>query len=533
MRGSGWKDLNSLRLFRSHSRHSGVVLRGVGRAGMEGIQHGCAMHEQSYGVPIHRFVENSGCERRHIKSLPGHTFWYNQTMEGEEKSFSIDKLTLFHQAQFGFESDAILREVWKRPMVVLDSSAWLSMDGLNSQYLAEITGVITQFSESIFVPTLVAIEYLANVSRVHDEKFNAQSVELDALRAAITTLEANLDHQSAHSLGPIVDAATSHRVLDTLALLKQSCQDEDRLLRKNRAHSNFNVALGALTGGFRLDALSDSILARLNDEGPKRFASNIPPGYHDNNKKGNIWITPSVSIPRKFADLAIWFQILELDLSGSTGLVFVTDDGKSDWWIEGDALPRRACRELCMEFHESHPGTRYRQLTFLQFIEEAKEHWQVGDVKFLQNPDFDWRAALIQPGESQSNRSKFEKWIIGHVTQMYTGVAVDVNTGGRVYTYIAYGAEKSIYGFAMPREYWYSAPWRDIVWWMTMESKNRSGAVVTEIHFECRDSQEASNISRILNDGKHEVSENLTVFLWVWSPDESEYIIDGIISHYK
>ena len=61
----------------------------------------------------------------------------------------------------------------------------------------------------------------------------------------------------------------------------------------------------------------------LCDLGTKRYENEIPPGFLDRGKDEN-----------QFGDLIIWFQIIDYAKSNEKSIVFITDDGKEDWWLK-------------------------------------------------------------------------------------------------------------------------------------------------------------------------------------------------------
>src|SRR4029077_20250194 len=65
-------------------------------------------------------------------------------------------------------------------------------------------------------------------------------------------------------------------------------------------------------------------LAPIRKEGEERYAKKIPPGFEDAKKGGEGG--------DKFGDLIIWKEMIEKAKAEVRPIIFVTDDGKSDWW---------------------------------------------------------------------------------------------------------------------------------------------------------------------------------------------------------
>jgi len=69
---------------------------------------------------------------------------------------------------------------------------------------------------------------------------------------------------------------------------------------------------------------TDERLAEIRNEGEERYAKKIPPGFEDAKKGGDGG--------DKFGDLIIWKEMMEKAKADQRPIIFVTDDGKSDWW---------------------------------------------------------------------------------------------------------------------------------------------------------------------------------------------------------
>lgn len=108
-----------------------------------------------------------------------------------------------------------------------------------------------------------------------------------------------------------------------------------------------------------------SVEEKLNieQEGEKRYASKIPPGYRDNKKTAN-----------RFGDLFVWKEIIGYSKLKEVDIIFVTHDQKEDWWntISGKTIGPRI--ELRKEFYEETKKMfhMYTMSSFLSFFIENK-----------------------------------------------------------------------------------------------------------------------------------------------------------------
>lgn len=115
--------------------------------------------------------------------------------------------------------------------------------------------------------------------------------------------------------------------LDKLQKKQQDLTDSDPL--REKVENLFDGRVGS-------PPANQEIIDKINEEGEKRFAHKIPPGFEDGGKgkeEADEFLWGGILYKRKYGDLIIWKQILAYAKSSSIkSLVFVTDDNKEDWW---------------------------------------------------------------------------------------------------------------------------------------------------------------------------------------------------------
>lgn len=95
-------------------------------------------------------------------------------------------------------------------------------------------------------------------------------------------------------------------------------------------------------------------------EGLRRVEKRIPPGYMDRNKDGD----------GASGDFLVWEQILREAAGRKCDVLFVTADGKEDWWREERGFSRGPRPELTAE-RKARGGGRLLILTPKRFVEVA------------------------------------------------------------------------------------------------------------------------------------------------------------------
>lgn len=103
-------------------------------------------------------------------------------------------------------------------------------------------------------------------------------------------------------------------------------------------------------------------LLKIIEEGELRYKYKLPPGFKDDGKVGID----------KFGDLFIWKEIIKLpSYRNIDNIIFITNDGKCDWWSNKECLEARP--ELLSEFNDTNPGKNIRFMKMSEFQKLASE----------------------------------------------------------------------------------------------------------------------------------------------------------------
>ncbi|MEV0669901.1 PIN domain-containing protein [Mycobacterium sp. NPDC050441] len=262
---------------------------------------------------------------------------------------------------YGHDDDT-LSEILRNGTIALDTNALLDLYRVGKQQRTEILGVLAAFSDRLFIPYQVALEFqrsrlnvvrdngaiydkLAGVFDLKQEQLNG--IRDPQLRAEVESLfnevskpfKHRLDHlRSEHAL-TVEAAKKSDPVLDAL----------DDLLTEG--------SVGARP--------SDQTLKDRRATATRRIADKIPPGFADAKNKDD----PS-------GDYLIWAELLEHAAKSSRPLIFVSnDDTKGDWYrarISGHSLG--PLPELVAEMYTAMPDHPYHQTNLASFLSLTKQH---------------------------------------------------------------------------------------------------------------------------------------------------------------
>jgi PIN like domain len=109
----------------------------------------------------------------------------------------------------------------------------------------------------------------------------------------------------------------------------------------------------------------------------RRQIHSIPPGYKDAGKQD-----------KGIGDLLIWYSILNIGKTKKQNVIFVSGDGKPDWWHQSNNQPLYPRYELVDEFRRASEGSSFHIITFSDFLnlygasERAVEEVRQEEVQF-------------------------------------------------------------------------------------------------------------------------------------------------------
>jgi hypothetical protein len=241
-------------------------------------------------------------------------------------------------------SDSDKNEIWNSATFVFDTNGLLNLYRYTQSTRDDFLVVLDKLAERIWLPYQVAVEFHENrpgvIYRIRDAYRSFQNDLSKTAQAAKAMTE---KHRQYRQIGA-EEAATEIATL--FEKLQSSLGAQERALpdwlRGDDPVLDRVTSLFAGKVGHRPDAADT---ARLLGIAKKRFDANTPPGLRDKDKGGT----------KQYGDALIWLEILDLAKTKKTPIVFVTDDGKDDWWLtagenEGQKLgPLPALRQELLD----------------------------------------------------------------------------------------------------------------------------------------------------------------------------------------
>lgn len=264
-------------------------------------------------------------------------------------------------------------KAWKEGIFAFDANAILNLYRYTDVTRKDFLHALKSIKGKLFIPFQVAYEYLNNRVGV-----------IDGLDKSYLELENCFKDNYENNLKKMINGYKRHPsiVIETIfdqyeAFIKKISLELEKQKRKHPDFKAKDYILDELTELF--DSCvgkepSKNELDKIYIEGKDRYAEQIPPGYKDlkeKEKKGNRHI---------YGDLLVWKELIEYSKKNKKLLIFVTDDGKEDWWKKENGKTIRPREELIKEFFDI-TGIRILIYNADQFLKFAKEKGLVPDLK--------------------------------------------------------------------------------------------------------------------------------------------------------
>ena len=212
-----------------------------------------------------------------------------------------------------------LGALWDAALIVPDANILLHLLRHSASVRAQLMGVFERKRESLWIPYQVGIEFQRRRLDVQQQTIDAYDRVAADLGGFVTQVRTKVNQYRAH---PVIDIEHELAALDVYWAEFDKRLEEARTRHPTEELTN---SFGRVTSLFheRVGAKpTEEWLAAIRKEGEERYAKKIPPGFEDGKKTEGD----------RFGDLIIWKEMLEKARADQRPMIFVTDDGKSDWW---------------------------------------------------------------------------------------------------------------------------------------------------------------------------------------------------------
>jgi hypothetical protein len=264
--------------------------------------------------------------------------------------------------------------LWANCVFVLDANVLLSLYQLSPKAAQQLAQVLAQFSDrgQLWVPHQSALEYQRNRRGV----IEGQARSCDSVKELLDKAERGLRELCGDQKPPYPEGIDG--LLETVETAFKEITEKLEAWKQER--------LRLLTADDIRDKIDELLEGRLGSEYPEeglqgiyqeaevRYRRRIPPGFKASKKPDPDTNQEDL---RQYGDVVLWFQVIDHAKETQKPIVFITNEGREDWWeisSSGQIIGPRP--ELIHEMH-SKAGVSFYMYRIEPFIERAGQHLDV------------------------------------------------------------------------------------------------------------------------------------------------------------
>lgn len=260
-------------------------------------------------------------------------------------------------------SEAEFKKLWNDCLFVLDTNILLNFYRYSDKTNKDFFSVLEKISERLWIPYQVAFEYQKNRLSVISEKMGAYKELNKIIDSQPNNFKTDVQGKG-FERHPIIEIKEIESKIE-----KCYSEIKEQIKENEKKHPNYikddtiRERISILLKGKIGQKFSKEKLNEIFKDGEKRFDEKIPPGFSDQDKKGNA----------RFGDLIIWFEIIEKAKQKNKPVIFIVDDSKEDWWnkVRGETIGPRP--ELIQEFF-SEVNAQFYMYKSKRFMDYAEKH---------------------------------------------------------------------------------------------------------------------------------------------------------------
>jgi hypothetical protein len=260
------------------------------------------------------------------------------------------------------KSPGELQELWDRAFFVPDANILLHLVRHSSVVRAQLLSVFEHIKDALWIPYQIGLEFHRHRLEVEFAAAEAYDRMMREFQAVFVQAKEKLRQLKTH---PVIPVESEIQLLDDVF-----CEFAARMGQYKANHPTEELLASAervsqLAAGRVGIRFSANELAAIRREGEERYRNNIPPGFKDQQKTGDM---------DKYGDLIVWKEMLAKAKSDARPMIFITDDLKEDWWHIHRGRKRGPRPELVEEFL-SHTGQAFHIYDLPQFLRYASEKY--------------------------------------------------------------------------------------------------------------------------------------------------------------
>lgn len=310
-------------------------------------------------------------------------------------------------------SEDELRKMMKSALIVLDSNVLLNFYRYSTETRKELLDVFSSLKERLWIPHQVAKEFAKNRVNVILEQsdiLNNYKKKLSEINEHIQEELSKVTNRRQH---PIISI---DEIIDEFEQIISTHTDELDESRKHLISDDIDdhilASIESLLEGRIGPAFTEDEYSSAVEKGEKRFKDLVPPGFRDTKKPGDA----------KYGDWFIWKQMLTKASEQKGPVIFITDDGKDDWWWKLKGKTLGVAPKLVEEMQRKAQVRvyLYRTVRFMLFAKEyldsqiedkvIKEVRDVREAALQQRRRQQIEKLMLPTLEAQEHEKKIRQW---------------------------------------------------------------------------------------------------------------------------
>ncbi|HYT43853.1 MAG TPA: PIN domain-containing protein, partial [Methylomirabilota bacterium] len=297
---------------------------------------------------------------------------------------------------FNNRTDEELSECWQEGIFVFDTNMLLNVYRYTQKTRERYFEVLDLLKErnQLWIPYQVAYEYQDNRTEVIQGQLDAYTEVSNMLQTTIQKLESSLEpYKRKHGfidIDKLTEELTSaiKKAKTTITQGKEKDKKEYEALKK---HDRLLEKLEELFQGNIGSPYSNSRLEEIYRQAQLRIELRIPPGWEDEVKNSF----------KAYGDTILWFQLVDYARTQNKPIIFVTDDGKKDWWVrDAKGKPVKPLPRLVQEMF-AEAGVLLHMYQGYEFLGQA-EHF----LKLEEKPDVIADAMTVTEQNTSASKDK-------------------------------------------------------------------------------------------------------------------------------
>ncbi|HDR2390294.1 TPA: PIN-like domain-containing protein [Enterobacter roggenkampii] len=275
------------------------------------------------------------------------------------------------------------KQIWndEKTLFIFDTNTLLNLYRCEEETKDDILNVMKTLSKRSWFPFHVCLEYQRNRIKVISQSIKS----LETLKKSISSLVNSTDNALSEAQ---VKKHLYTSLSEEISLLKESLSTsidtfirekiEPRIKTKEKIKNSDSIrkVLDVIIGDNCGDMPDQEKINSINEEGIKRYATKIPPGFMDEKEKGeNTSHYNGIEFKDKFGDLYLWKEIIDIAKQHENyNIIFVTDDSKKDWWFTYDNKTIGPSEPLQTEIYFNSNIAGFRMISHSSFLYEAGKY---------------------------------------------------------------------------------------------------------------------------------------------------------------